>query len=90
MADVSGNAVSTVGGTSPAVWNAVVAYNLEPTPSLANSETSLYGQTSATQFQYGFTTVGYEFIDNPVPPGPANIALCTFFVAIPGESQVKL
>ncbi len=83
MGDISGTPSSTVGGTSPAVWNSVVAYNLEPSPSLAYSNGSLYGQTSATQFPYGFTTVGYEFIDKPVPPGSANVALCTFFVAIP-------
>ena len=88
MEDIRGYEVATIAGTSLASWNTVDALNLDGGATPADSSKSLYGQTTSTQFPYGFTTVGYEFIDNPVPPGPANIALCTFFVAIPGESEV--
>ena len=88
MEDKRGSKVATTSGTSLATWNTISAFNLDGGATPADSSISLYGQTTSTQFPYGFTTVGYEFIVNPVPPGPANIALCMFFVAIPGESEV--
>ena len=86
--DARGSEVATIGGKNFANWNTISAFNLDGGATPAYSSISQYGQTTSTQFPYGFTTVGYAFIDNPVPPGPANIALCRFFVAIPGESEV--
>ena len=85
MEDVRGSQVATTSGTSLATWNTISAFDLDSGATPAHSSMSLYGQTTSTQFPYGFTTVGYEFIDNAVPP--QNIALCTFLVAIPGKRE---
>ncbi|XP_033625699.1 fibropellin-1-like [Asterias rubens] len=79
--DVRGSQVTTTSGTSLATWNPISAFDLDSGATPAAFSMSLYGQTTSTQFPYGFTTVGFEFIDNVVPP--QNIALCTFLVAIP-------
>ncbi|XP_038069837.1 hyalin-like [Patiria miniata] len=81
--DVAGISVGTTAQTSTGTWQTPSGFNLQPGGGFTTPfETkNIYGQTSgSTQFNYGFTTVGYRFVDNPPTSPPQNNAYCTFFV----------
>ena len=79
--DVQGNMIATIGATAIAAWNNV--YGLLPDNGFAaaSSTMNIYGQlSSVTPFNYGFSTVRYQYYDNPLTAQTRNIAFCTFFV----------
>ncbi|XP_038069618.1 uncharacterized protein LOC119738747 isoform X6 [Patiria miniata] len=81
--DIAGTTLTTTSQASTAMWNTPSGFNIQPGPIFAPvfEFSNIYSQTSeSTQFNYGFTTVGYRFVDNGPTSPPQNSAFCTFFV----------
>ncbi|XP_038067480.1 mucin-19-like isoform X4 [Patiria miniata] len=85
VVDIAGTPVSTTAQTSTGTWQTPSGFNLQPGQSFTTpfETANIYGQLSGTTpFNYGFTTVGYRFVDNPPTSPPQNNAYCTFFVRV--------